>query len=98
MTGWRSIKKAVGKSATLQMVNHVAGDAAVATRVGQAFVFSEDILITKAYALAKTAPVGAAMLIDINADGTTAIGATKLTVADGATSGTLTPANPISVT
>ena len=43
--------------------------------------------LVKAHAVCETAPTGADLLIDINDDGTTILGTTKLTVAAGAKEG-----------
>lgn len=51
--------------------------------------------VVEARAVCKTAPTGAKIIIDLNDDGTTILGATKLEIAIGATSGsTTTITNP----
>jgi hypothetical protein len=76
-----------------------AGYPAVGTKVSATYTLPWAGTITKAYANVVTAPSGAAILIDINRNGTTiwSTQSNRLTIADGATSGTQTSFNTTAV-
>lgn len=70
---------------------HIEADPlAVGARQGATARADGLLKLTKAVATVEKAPTGADLVIDINDDGTSVFGATKLVVAAGATSGTRT--------
>lgn len=64
----------------------VSGNISVATNVDLSWIAPVPLNIVEVYGYIRTAPVGAAALIDINKNGTS-IFATRLTIADGANTG-----------
>lgn len=64
----------------------VSGNISVATNVALSWIAPQPLNIIEVYGYIRTAPVGAAALIDINKNGTS-IFATRLTIADGANTG-----------
>lgn len=71
----------------------LSGTLVVGTSLANALIATKALTIVKAYAYAKTGPTGAALIIDLNKNGTSIWNATpanRLTVADGQQSGSQT--------
>ncbi len=68
----------------------VTGTVTVATSVTPIIPAHRTLTIVKAYAVLKTGPTGANLIVDINKNGSTIMTGTKLVVAAGATTGSQT--------
>lgn len=71
----------------------IAGSLVVGTSLTSALIATRALTLTKAYAYVKQAPTGAAIIVDINRNGSSIWGATpanRLTIADGLQSGSQT--------